>query len=60
MLKNKMNATINIYKNIQTRPVQITCNLGGAYAASSVLQTSSVPLRLASAGISALLANYIY
>ena len=55
-----MNETINSYKNISTRPVQIICNLGGAYAASSVLHTSSPPLRLASAGIGALLANYIY
>ena len=55
-----MNATINSYKNVQTRPVQIICNLGGAYAASSVLQTSSPPLRLASAGIGAFLANQLY
>lgn len=55
-----MNSTINSYRNIETRPMQIICNLGGAYAASSVLQTSSPPLRLASAGIGALLANYLY
>ena len=55
-----MNATINSYKNIQTRPVQIIYNLGGAYAASSVFQTSSPPIRLGGAGVGALLANYLY
>ena len=59
-LRIKMNTTINSYKNIQTRPVQIICNLGGAYAASSVLQPSSPPIRLAGAGICAIFANYIY
>jgi len=54
-----MNVALN-YKDIKTRPVQIACNLGGAYAASSVLQTSSPPVRLAAAGMGALLANYIY
>ena len=60
MFKNKMNAAINSYKNIQTRPVQIISNFGGAYLATSLTQTSSAPLRLASAGIGAFLANYIY
>ena len=55
-----MNETINSYKNISTRPVQIICNLGGAYAASSVLQTSSPPLRLAAAGMGAIFANQLY
>ena len=55
-----MNATINSYKNIQTRPVQIICNLGGAYAETSLIQTSSPPLRLAAAGMGAILANHIY
>ena len=54
-----MNVALN-YKDIKTKPVQIACNLGGAYAASSVLQTSSPPVRLAAAGMGALLANYIY
>ena len=55
-----MNATINSYKNISSHPVQIICNLGGAYAASSVLQTSSPPLRLAGIGIAAIFANHLY
>ena len=55
-----MNETINSYKNISTRPVQIICNLGGAYAASSVLQTSSPPLRVAAAGMGAIFANQLY
>jgi hypothetical protein len=59
-LRIKMNATINSYKNISSRSVQIICNLGGAYAASSILQTSSPPLRLAAAGMGAILANHIY
>ena len=54
-----MNVALN-YKDIKTRPVQIASNLAGAYAASSMLQTSSPPVRLAAAGIGALLANYIY
>ena len=54
-----MNVALN-YKDIKTRPVQIASNLAGAYAASSVLQTSSPPVRLAAAGMGALLANYIY
>ena len=55
-----MNATINSYKNIQTRPVQIICNLGGAYAATSLIRTSSLPIRLAVAGMGAIFANFIY
>jgi hypothetical protein len=49
-----------VTKNISTRPVQIICNLGGAYAASRVLQTSSPPLRVAAAGMGAIFANYIH
>ena len=54
-----MNVVLN-YKDIQTHPVQIASNLAGAYVATSLIQTSSPPLRLASAGIGALLANYLY
>ena len=54
-----MNVVLN-YKDIQTHPVQIASNLAGAYVATSLIQTSSPPLCLASAGIGALLANYIY
>ena len=54
-----MNVVLN-YKDIQIHPVQIASNLVGVYVAISLIQTSSPPLRLASAGIGALLANYIY
>ena len=54
-----MNVVLN-YKDIQTHPVQIASNLAGAYVATSLIQTSSPPLRVASAGIGALLANYLY
>ena len=54
-----MNVALN-YKDIKTRPVQIASNLAGAYAASSMLQTSSTPVRIAAAGLGCLLANYIY
>ena len=40
--------------------MQIICNLGGAYAATSLIQTSSPPIRLAAAGMGAIFANYIY
>ena len=54
-----MNVALN-YKDIKTRPVQIAGNLAGAYLAASAVQTSSPPVRLAAAGMGALLANYIY
>ena len=54
-----MNVALN-YKDIKTRPVQIASNLAGAYLAASAVQTSSVPVRLAAAGLGSLLANYVY
>ena len=54
-----MNVALN-YKDIQTHLVQIFGNLAGAYLATSTVQTSSPPVRLVTAGVGALLANYIY